>query len=81
MEDPNKLGLGGTAPDSSPSRDPLGTVDIEEFLKIVKTAEGGHPTTERLGDYRSGQFVVTAVSIFNRTDRTQTLMSIEMKPF
>jgi len=56
-------------------------VDIEEFLKIVKTAEGGHPTTERLGDYRSGQFVVTAVSIFNRTDRTQTLMSIEMKPF
>jgi hypothetical protein len=59
VEDPNKLGLGGTAPDSSPSRD----------------------TTERLGDYRSGQFVVTAVSIFNRTDRTQTLMSIEMKPF
>ena len=81
MEKPNELGLGGAAPDSSPYRDFLGAVDIEDFLGIVKTAEGRHPQIERLADYRSGQFVVTAVSIFNRTDRTQTLMSIEMKPF
>lgn len=80
MEDPNNLGLGRTAPDGSPSRDTLGTVDIEDFLRIVKTAEGGHPHIERLADYRSRQFVVTAVFTFNRIARTKRLSSIEVKP-
>lgn len=80
MEKPNELGLGGAAPDSSPYRDFLGAVDIEDFLGIVKTAEGRHPQIERLADYRSRQFVVTAVFTFNRIARTKRLSSIEVKP-
>jgi len=78
VEDPNELGLGSVAPNFSRREDRLGTVDIEDFLGIVKTAEGRHPLIERLGDYRSRQFVVTA--IFKPTTKTKTLMSIEVEP-
>lgn len=42
MEDPNNLGLGRTAPDGSPSRDTLGTVDIEDFLRRLKVIHNSY---------------------------------------
>ena len=80
MPKPNELGLAEPHPVSGYEYDILGSIDVEDLLRIIKAPNRQPVSIERLGNNRPQQLTVVAHLISEETTKAKNFSTIEMRP-